>query len=80
MYLPEYDNKPRYRELVLLNVSGSFELKKPEKFRVSENITKCIYTVYNIKTDAVSDKSVYNSEKGYYIKHKGKILYVENFK
>ena len=80
MYLPEYDKKPKFKNIILLDKTGVPELKEKRKFWVAENRTSMICSVYNIKTDRVSDKSVYLNKSGReYIKTEGKILYLDLF-
>lgn len=67
MKLPEWDQLPKNKYIILLKKCGNDGLQidswKDRQYPPSKNITNMTVTVYNENTDRVSDKSVYKEKK-----------------
>lgn len=66
--------------IYILKEKGDRTKKYPRIENInSVDITQASVDVYNSDTHMYSNKSVYEGKKGYYIKAKGKRLYLDEF-
>lgn len=74
-------NKLNYKEFYIIEEYGNKERMATYKpYYTSKNCTLGGVTVYNQKTNKISDKTIYKNNKGYYIKTNIGNILLEDFK
>ena len=67
--------------IYILKENGDKTQKLPRIANInSADVTQSSVDVYNFHTHMYSNKSIYKSKKGYYIKSNGRRLYLKDFK